>query len=167
MVRDFRDLVAWQLAETLKCEVFAFTESGPAARDFRFRDDIRASSASAPANIAEGFGRFRPLQFAHFLGIAKASLAETQNHLLDAQKRRYIDAALFSRLRNLAKAAERATTNLLRSKLRQADEERNRRRAINRRRKRSSRSPDGGTSSPAPVDRDASLPDDPSKRTKQ
>jgi len=98
MVRDFRDLVAWQLAETLKCEVFAFTESGPVARDFRFRNDIRASSASAPANIAEGFGRFRPLQFAHFLGIAKASLAETQNHLIDARERRYIDGALFSRL---------------------------------------------------------------------
>ena len=149
MVRDFRDLVAWQLAETLKCEVLAFTESGPAARDFRFRDDIRASSASAPANIAEGFGRFRPLQFAHFLGIAKASLVETQNHLIDARDRRYIEAALFSRLWNLAKAAERATTNLLRSKLRQADEERNRKRAINRRRERSSRSPDDASASPA------------------
>jgi len=149
MVRDFRDLVAWQLAETLKCEVFAFTETGPAARDFRFRNDIRASSASAPANIAEGFGRFRPLQFAHFLGIAKASLVETQNHLIDARKRQYIDVALFSRLQNLAKAAERATTNLLRSKLRQADEERNRKRAINRRRERFSRSPDDASASPA------------------
>jgi four helix bundle protein len=167
MVRDFRDLVAWQLAETLKCEVFAFTESGPPARDFRFRDDIRASSASAPANIAEGFGRFRPLQFAHFLGIAKASLVETQNHLIDARKRRYIGAALFSRLRNLAKAAERATTNLLRSKLRQADEERNRRRALNKRREHSSRSPEDGTSSPAPDHRGASPPGDRGKRTKQ
>jgi 23S rRNA-intervening sequence protein len=101
-------------------------------------------------NIAEGFGRFRPLQFAHFLGIAKASSAETQNHLIDARKRRYIDGALFSRLQNPAKAAERATTNLLRSKLRQADEERNRRRAINRRKERSNRCPDDETSSPAP-----------------
>ena len=158
MVRDFRDLVAWQLAETLKCEVFSFTESGPVARDFRFRNDIRASSASAPANIAEGFGRFRPLQFAHFLGIAKASLAETQNHLIDARDRRYIEAALFSRLMNLAKAAERATTNLLRSKLRQADEERNRRRAMNRRRERSSRSPDDASASPAANHLSASRP---------
>jgi four helix bundle protein len=128
-VRDFRDLVAWQLAEELKCEVLAFTTTGPAARDFRFRDDIRASGASAPANIAEGFGRFRPLQFATFLGVAKASLVETQNHLVDASDRRYIDRKLFSRLLNLAKAAERATTNLLRSKLRQAEEEKRRRRA--------------------------------------
>jgi four helix bundle protein len=96
---------------------------------WRRNDDIRASSASAPANIAEGFGRFRPLQFATFLGIAKASLVETQNHLVDASDRRYIDRTLFSRLLNLAKAAERATTNLLRSKLRQAEEEQRRHRA--------------------------------------
>lgn len=129
MVRDFRDLVAWQLSETLKCEVLAFTADGPAARDFRFRDDIRASSASAPANIAEGFGRFRPRPFAQFLGYAKASLVETQNHLVDARDRKYIDAKLFSRLLNLAEAAERATTNLLLAKLRQAEQERKQRRA--------------------------------------
>ena len=122
-VRDFRDLVAWQLADTLRGEIFRFTSVGPAARDFRFRDDIRASSASAPANIAEGFGRFRPLQFASFLGIAKASLQETQNHLIDARDRRYIDDPLLSRLWNLAKAAERVTTNLVRAKLRQANAE--------------------------------------------
>ena len=122
-VLDFRDLVAWQLAEELKCEVLTFTSTGPAARDFRFRDDIRASSASAPANIAEGFGRFKPRQFAQFLGIAKGSLQETENHLIDAYDRRYIDPTLFSRLWNLAKAAERATTNLLRAKLRQAEAE--------------------------------------------
>src|SRR5687767_3368138 len=77
-VREFRDLVAWQLAHELKCEVFAFTATGPAVRDFRYRDDIRGSSASAAANISEGFGRFGPREFARFLSIAKASLQETQ-----------------------------------------------------------------------------------------
>jgi four helix bundle protein len=123
-IRDFRDLVAWQLSHTLKCEVFEFTSKPPVSRDFRYCDDIRASSASAPANIAEGFGRFRPLPFAQFLTTAKASLQETQNHLIDGRDRGYLDDRLFSRLWNLAKAAERATTNLLRSKQRQAAAER-------------------------------------------
>ena len=57
-VRDFRDLVCWQLSYELRREVFAFTATGPAARDFKFRDQIRDSSASAPRNIAEGFGRY-------------------------------------------------------------------------------------------------------------
>jgi len=116
-VRDFQDLVAWQLARELKRQVWNFTETAPAARDFRYRDDIRASSASVPANIAEGFGRFRPLEFARFLEFAKASLTETQNHLIDGKDRGYLDDRLFSRLWNLSKAAERLTTNLLRSKL--------------------------------------------------
>ena len=123
-VRDFRDLVAWQLADALRWEVVQFTSEGPASRDFRFRDDIRASAGSAPANIAEGFGRFRPRPFAQFVEYAEASLEETQDHLLEAKDRALIDAKLFSRLWNLAKAAERATTNLLLSKLRQAKEER-------------------------------------------
>jgi four helix bundle protein len=118
-VRDFRDLVAWQLARELKCEVLAFTATLPAARDFRYVGDIRASSASAPANIAEGFGRFGPLEFARFLAIARASLQETQNHLIDGCDRVYLDQRLFERLWNLAKAAERATTHLMRSKQRQ------------------------------------------------
>ena len=58
MISNFRDLVAWQLCHTLKCEVFEFTEIGPASRDFKYRDQIRDSSASAPRNIAEGFKRF-------------------------------------------------------------------------------------------------------------
>jgi len=80
-IRDFRDLVAWQLSYELKCEVFAFTASGPASKDFKYRDQIRDASASAPRNIAEGFGRFRPREFARYLEYARASLMETQNHL--------------------------------------------------------------------------------------
>jgi four helix bundle protein len=54
-VRDFRDLVCWQLSYELKCEVFAFIANGPASRDFKYRDQIHDSSAAAPRNIAEGF----------------------------------------------------------------------------------------------------------------
>lgn len=127
-VRDFRDLVAWKLANELKCEVFDFT-AGPASRDFRYCRDIRASSASAPANIAEGFGRFRPLPFAQFLTIAKASLQETRNHLIDGRERRYLDDRRYSRLMNLARAAERTTAKLIVAKLRQAEEEKRRRKS--------------------------------------
>lgn len=83
-VRRFEDLVCWQLAQELSREVFAATASGPAATDFRFRDQIRDSAASAARNIAEGFGRFSPADFARFLRYAKGSLAETRHHLLTA-----------------------------------------------------------------------------------
>jgi four helix bundle protein len=88
--------VAWQLSYQLKCEVFAFTETGAAWKDFKFRDQIRDASASAPRNIAEGFGRFRPRDFALFLEFARASLMETQNHLIDARDREFLDEATYS-----------------------------------------------------------------------
>jgi four helix bundle protein len=120
VVRDFQDLLAWRLSHELKCEVFAFTSTGPAATDFKYRDQIRASSASAAANIAEGFGRIRPLDSARFYEFARGSLMETLNHLIDARDRGYLETTLCSRLSNLTRAALRTTTALWRSKQRQA-----------------------------------------------
>src|SRR5262249_18276353 len=54
----------------------AFPETVAGVRDFKHRDQIRGSSASAPSNIAEGFGRFSPAEFALFLKYARASLME-------------------------------------------------------------------------------------------
>ena len=111
-VRDFRDFVAWQLSYQLKCEVFAFTATGPAARDFKYRDQIRDSSASTHRNIAEGYGLYYPGEFARFCGYALGSLEETKSSLIDGRDRSYLDEKLYSRLWNLARAAERATKNL-------------------------------------------------------
>jgi four helix bundle protein len=85
-VRDFRDLVCWQLSNELKCEVVAFTATGPSSRDFRYRDQIRDSAAAAPRDIAEGFGRFRPREFARFLEYARAALKATTNLMLQKQQ---------------------------------------------------------------------------------
>jgi four helix bundle protein len=120
VVREFRDLVAWQLSYQLKCEVFAFAAIGLTSRDFKYRDQIRDASASAPRNISEGFGRFRPLEFARFFEFARASLMETQNHLIDGRDRGYLNDSEYSRLMNLSRAALKTTTNLLRAKQRQA-----------------------------------------------
>ena len=122
VVRNFRDLVCWHLSNELKCEVFAFTDTGPSARDFKFRDQIRDSSAAAARDIAEGFGRFRPAEFARFLEFARGSLMETQAALIDARERSYLTREVYSRLYNLARAALKATTNLMLSKQRQAKE---------------------------------------------
>ena len=43
-VRKPEDLVAWQLSWELKERVHAFTETGPASRDFKFRDATREAA---------------------------------------------------------------------------------------------------------------------------
>ena len=58
--------------------------------------------------------------FARFLEFARGSLMETQNHLIDGRDRGYLDAALYSRLVHLCRAALKTTTALMREKQRQA-----------------------------------------------
>ena len=118
--RAFQDLLCWQLSYELKCEVFAFTEKGPASRDFKYRDQIRDSAAAVPRDISEGFGRFGPRDFARFLQYARASLMETQTSLIDGRDRGYLSPQLGSRLLNLVATALRLTTRLMRAKQRQA-----------------------------------------------
>jgi four helix bundle protein len=112
MATHYRELVCWQLSHDLKCEVYAFTAKMPAKTDRDFCNDIRASSRSAAANIAEGFGRDTHREFARFLSIARASLLETDNHLQDACDCQYITESERERLSTLATGAFKATTKL-------------------------------------------------------
>jgi four helix bundle protein len=84
----------------------------PPTRDFKFRDQIRDSSASATRNSAEGFGRFRPAEFARFLEFARGSLTETHNSLRD--DRGYFTDTDCDRLSRLAGRAAKATSGLIR-----------------------------------------------------
>jgi len=112
--KSYQDLVAWQLAYELEREVFALTAMGRVAKDLRFCDQIRDASASAPRNIAEGFARFRPADFARFLTIARGSLTETHHHLRSGRDRGYITPTEHDRLSRLAGRAAIATTRLIR-----------------------------------------------------
>jgi four helix bundle protein len=69
--RRFEDLIVWQLAVRIRAGVYALTETGPAAADFKFRDQIRNSASSAPRNISKGFLRYNPREFAQFLNVAR------------------------------------------------------------------------------------------------
>src|SRR5882672_9509998 len=84
------------------------------AEDFivEFCNQIRGAARGAPRTIAEGFGRFRPADFARYLEFARASLIETQNHLDDALDLEYLTADDHADHWNLADRAIGATTKL-------------------------------------------------------
>jgi four helix bundle protein len=103
---------AWQLASELKDRVMAFTATLPAARDFKFCEEIRKSARSAPDNISEGFYRFNPPDFANFVRIAKGSLGELRNQLRHAHSSKYITDDEFHELRRLCQRAIGASTGL-------------------------------------------------------
>ena len=71
-------------------------------RDLKFYDQLRDSAASGPRNIAEGFGRRSHPDFARFLDVARRSLGECQNHLLDAMDRGYLGEVDFASMKALS-----------------------------------------------------------------
>jgi len=117
--RTYRELQCWQLANELKRRIYAVLAVAPTKHDVKFCDQLRDSARGAPRAISEGFGRYRPADFARYLEFARASLMETQNHLDDALDCRYIVPAEHQELIALADRTIGAVTNLhryLRSK---------------------------------------------------
>ena len=112
IAQRYQDLDCWQLSNDLKLRVYAFIAKPPASKDFEFCDQIRRSARGAPRTISEGFGRFRPKEFARYLEFARASLMETQNHLTDAHDSGYITTELHDELFTLANRAIGASTRL-------------------------------------------------------
>ncbi len=113
IARHFTELVCWQLSNELKARVYDLIARPRVARDFKFCDQIRESARSAPANIAEGFGKFDPPEFARYLKIAKGSLMETQNHLRDGLTQKYVAEEEFRQLWQLTKRARAAIIGLI------------------------------------------------------
>ena len=107
-------------------------ESTSLATDWKRRNQLEDAVAGPPAHIAEGFGRFHPLDNARFVNYARASLLESQNHLLDAVDRRHITEEQRRELNALAENAIEEVTGYL-EYLQSPDALRNARRARDRR----------------------------------
>jgi four helix bundle protein len=111
-VRNHEELVAWQLCEQLKEQIFTFTDRAPARADYKFCDQIRSAATSATDNVAEGFYRYSPRDFARFCSMTRGSLGEIKSQLLHARKRQYVEQADFEDLSRLTRRAMAATTRL-------------------------------------------------------
>ncbi len=86
----FEDLQIWQLARKLTSSIYTITRDGEFNRDNGLKDQIRRSSVSIMANIAEGFERKSDKEFLNFLNYAKASCGETRSHLYVALDSSYL-----------------------------------------------------------------------------
>ena len=112
--RDFREIVAWQLANQLKNQVDAFLQRPEFKRRFKFCEQLDDAGRSGPRNIAEGFARFKHKEFAQFVRVAKGSEAEVLNHFIDAHDLRLITNDEFLMAEHLCKRALKAANGLIR-----------------------------------------------------
>ncbi|WP_228768155.1 four helix bundle protein [Limnohabitans sp. DM1] len=84
-MRNYRDLLAWQVSFELARLVYELTESFPKHEVFGLTAQMRRAAVSIPSNLAEGAGRGGKKDFAHFVTMARASLNELETQLLLAQ----------------------------------------------------------------------------------
>ena len=131
-VRRFTSLRAWQACDAFKKAVYCLCEETPLAKDWQRRGQLEKAASGPPAHVAEGFGRFNPPDSARFAVIARASLMEAQNHLLDAVDRGYISEERRQSLNALAETALQQVTGWL-EYLQSPEALRNARRARERR----------------------------------
>jgi four helix bundle protein len=130
-VKRYEDLEVWQLADELKREVYALTDTGPAAKDAGFRSQIRDSAASSTKNIAEGFGRFQPGDFAHFMEFSVSSTMETKDSLKDGVDRGYFIPQRVAAAQQLAERCIKCSTKFIVYLKREAASRARRRRRTN------------------------------------
>ena len=102
-MRDFRKIKAWQLADDLAVAVYDVSKRFPREEIYGITSQLRRAASSVAANIVEGASRESLKDYAHFLQIARGSLAETQYFLHLAKRLSYLDETQSVQVEALAK----------------------------------------------------------------
>lgn len=110
--QHLRDLAAFRLCEELMIRVEAEIAKDPLARHFRFRDQLADAALDAASDVAEGFVRYYPGEFARFLDFAISSLQEVHTRTEAAYRRRLLSPVATSDILNLCARADTACRNL-------------------------------------------------------
>jgi len=85
-ITDYRDLDVWKEAMTLAAEIYEMTRAFPRDEMFGMTSQMRRSSVSVAANIAEGYGRQQTKPFIQFLRVAQGSLKELETLVMLAER---------------------------------------------------------------------------------
>jgi four helix bundle protein len=110
----YRDLAVWQKSVELIKKVYGLAESLPKLEEYVLKQQLKRAVTSVALNIAEGKSRKSAKEFAQFLNISVASLAEVEAILLICEELGYLSAldSAYAEIESLGKML-----NALRSRL--------------------------------------------------
>jgi four helix bundle protein len=98
--QNFEKLKVWQLSHQLMLNVHRrLLPLLPKYENYDLADQVKRSSKSVGANIAEGSGRFYYMDNVRYCYQARGSLDETLNHLIVARDLGYCPDELYGELR--------------------------------------------------------------------
>ncbi|MGN7784565.1 four helix bundle protein [Niabella sp. 22666] len=98
--QSFEDLEVWKRARVLKKEISNLVKGFPDDEKYRLVDQLKRSTRSIGTQISEGHGRQTYPDRIRFCVIARGSLSETLNHLIDALDEDFITEAQMQLFRN-------------------------------------------------------------------
>ena len=114
-IRHFKDLEVYQRQRTLAKEVFALSKRFPREEQYSLTDQLRRSSRSIGAQIAEAWAkRLYPKHFSSKLTDADGERMETQHWLIEAADCKYLTEADCQRLLGLCEEIGRMLGSMIR-----------------------------------------------------
>src|SRR5712692_9270689 len=93
-MQRFTELQVWQRGHSLVLSVYRMTTGFPQNERYGLTSQLRRAALSVPTNIAEGSKRLTSQEYARFLNIAEASLAETEYLVMVSRDLGYITPAI-------------------------------------------------------------------------
>ena len=103
-MQRFTDLKVWQRGHALVLSIYRITTGFPHSERYGLTSQLRRAALSVPTNIAEGSKRLTSPEYARFLNISEASLAETEYLLMVSRDLGYITSIVA--MKSLAEISE-------------------------------------------------------------
>jgi four helix bundle protein len=97
-MKNYQDLLVWEMAHRLTLSVYRETRSFPNEERFGLTSQMRRSCASIPADLAEGCGRRSDGEMGRFVQIAMGSGAELSYHFRLARDLEFLTNGEYVRL---------------------------------------------------------------------
>lgn len=96
----FEKLRIWQKAHELMIKIHDIAKKLPVEEKYRIKGQIERSSSSVCDNIAEGYSSYYYNDKIKGMYTARKEGAETQNHIITLQSKKYINSELSNELIN-------------------------------------------------------------------
>lgn len=100
-MQDFKKLIVWEKSHLLTLNIYQLTKTFPKEELFGLTSQIRRSSVSIPANIAEGTGKLTSKDVTRYFQIALGSLQETEYYLILSKDLNLLKIEDFTQLNDL------------------------------------------------------------------
>ena len=87
--KGFTELECYKHGRELRTSISILVNKFPKEEKYELASQIKRSSRSVTANIAEGYGRYTYSDTRHFFIISRGSVTETMEHLTTAYDEKY------------------------------------------------------------------------------